>query len=113
MIRVLLFAMLLPTALVAQVEQGLPNADFQPAFANQTRAPALAQTPITVRRVASGLDRPWGIAGLPSGQFLITELGGTLRLMNADGTLSRPLTGVPQTTEFGQGGLMDSVNLPG
>ena len=35
---------LVPFGAMAEVEQGAPNADFAPAFENQTRAPALAAT---------------------------------------------------------------------
>ena len=31
--------------------------------------------------VASGLSHPWGLAVLPTGDMLITERGGTLRLI--------------------------------
>jgi len=62
--------MVLPMAATAQVAQGPANADFAPAFENQTRAPALAETPVTVTTFASGLENPWGIARLGSGQFL-------------------------------------------
>ena len=105
-----LAVILFPVTAAAQVAQGPANADFTPAFENQTRAPALPATPVQTEVFARGLDRPWGIDALPSGQFLVTEIGGNLRIINADGSVSRPLSGLPQVTMQGQGGLLD-VNV--
>jgi len=111
MIRVLAL-MLVPVVAQAQVTQGPPNADFAPAFAQQTRAPALAETPLFVEVFARGLDSPWGIAALGNGQFLVTERSGDLRLINADGSLSAPLPGLPDVAAQGQGGLLDVAVSP-
>ncbi len=108
---VALFA-LIPTLTFAQVQQGAPNADFQPAFAEQTRAPEMAATPITVTRFASGLNSPWGITRLPSGQFVVTEKGGRMRIINVDGSVSSPLSGLPRVANSGQGGLLDVAASP-
>jgi glucose/arabinose dehydrogenase len=57
---------------------------------------------------ATGLDRPWGMAFLPDGQLLVTERGGTMRRISADGQkLSAPITGLPPVRTGGQGGLLD------
>ena len=37
--------------------------------------------------VVSGMKAPWGMAALPDNGMLITERGGTLRLLQADGSL--------------------------
>lgn len=42
----------------------------------------------------------------------MTERPGRLRLVNADGRISAPLTGVPQVWAKGQGGLLDVVLSP-
>ncbi|SEP58473.1 Glucose/arabinose dehydrogenase, beta-propeller fold [Loktanella sp. DSM 29012] len=104
--------MILPTLACAQVEQGAPNTDFQPAFASQTRAPALPATPVTTSVLAEGLANPWGIAALPDGSYLVTERPGTLRRVSADGVLSDPIAGVPQVDARGQGGLLDVAIAP-
>ena len=91
----------------AQVEQGQANADFQPAFANQTRAPALDPSPVTVDTFATGLSHPWGISPLPEGGWLVTERPGRLRVLGADGSLSEPVTGLPAVDARRQGGLLD------
>ena len=103
---------LVPFGAMAEVEQGAPNADFAPAFENQTRAPALATTALSVSVFADGLERPWGIAPLPSGQFLVTERGGTMRGVPDDGTVSGPISGVPDVRADGQGGLLDVAVSP-
>lgn len=104
--------MLLPMAATAQVAQGPANADFAPAFANQTRAPALPATPVTTSVFASGLDSPWGIAPLGSGQFLVTEKSGAMRVINADGSVSGRIGGLPALAAEGQGGLLDVAASP-
>lgn len=103
---------LMPLSTIAQVQQGAPNADFAPAFENQTRAPALAETPLDVTVFAKGLRRPWGIAPLPSGQFLVTERGGALRVLSADGSVSGPISGMLDVFADGQGGLLDVAISP-
>jgi glucose/arabinose dehydrogenase len=70
-----------------------------------------AAGPVHVETVADNLARPWGLAFLPDGRMLVTERGGNLRLVTADGTVSAPLGGVPRVAPFGQGGLLD-VALP-
>lgn len=37
---------------------------------------------IKPRKIAEGLNSPWGIIALPDGSFAITEKGGTLRVMS-------------------------------
>ncbi|MGJ8588674.1 MAG: PQQ-dependent sugar dehydrogenase [Yoonia sp.] len=111
MIRVFAL-MMLPVAANAQVAQGSPNADFAPAFEEQTRAPALPSTDVSVTVFAEGLDGPWGIAPLGNGQFLVTEKPGSMRLINADGSVSSPLPGLPDVAAEGQGGLLDVAVSP-
>ncbi len=60
-----------------------------------------------VETLASGLEHPWGLAFLPDGRMLVTERVGRLRIMTPNGTLSDPLTGVPEVVAKGQGGLLD------
>jgi len=96
----------------AEVQQGRPNAEFTPAFGGQTRAEALPTTPVSVSTFATGLDRPWGIAPLGNGQFLVTERSGQMRLVNSDGTVSGALPGLPDVAAEGQGGLLDVAASP-
>lgn len=96
----------LSSPLVAQ------NADFDPAFAEQTRAPALGETNVAVQTMVKGLDTPWGIAPLPGDQWLVTERTGSLRRVDAAGRVSAPIAGVPQVDARRQGGLLDVMTAP-
>ena len=71
------------------------------------------QGTISVEEVAKGLDHPWALAFLPDNKgMLITEKPGNLRIVSPDGTLSKPLSGVPEVWAQGQGGLLDVVLSP-
>ncbi len=104
--------MLLPVAACAEVPQGAPNADFSPAFAEQTRAPALPATNVQVDVLTDKLDRPWGIAPISARQFIVTERGGTMRIINGDGSVSAPIRGLPEIESRQQGGLLDVAVSP-
>jgi glucose/arabinose dehydrogenase len=85
---------------------------YQPAFPNQTRAPALTtDTRFEVKEVvaAGGIVSPWAVEALPGGKFLITErLAGQFRIADASGKVSPPIKeGVPAVAAQGQGGLLD------
>jgi glucose/arabinose dehydrogenase len=67
---------------------------------------------LRVETLARGLEHPWGLALLPDGRMLVTERPGRLRLIDADGTLSPPLAGVPAVYARGQGGLLDVTLAP-
>lgn len=63
--------------------------------------------PVTVEKLADGLNHPWGMAFLPDGRLLVSERAGPLRILKPDGTLSDPVAGVPKVQAQGQGGLQD------
>jgi glucose/arabinose dehydrogenase len=92
----------------APVESRAPNSpDQKPAFAGQTRAPGV-NSGVTgqYQTLASGLEHPWGMAFLPSGEILVTERAGRLRVYGKDGKLSPAVTGLPAIYAQGQGGLL-------
>ena len=93
----------------APVETGPRSVpEFQPAFAGQTRAPAVKTgTAFQVSEIAGGFDRPWAIAFLPDGRMLVTEKPGQLRIVTARGAKSDPVAGLPPVDARGQGGLLD------
>lgn len=62
--------------------------------------------------VADGLDHPWGLAFLPDGRFLVTERGGAMLVVKADGT-RQSVAGLPALHVEGQGGLLDVALEPG
>ncbi|MBI2828592.1 MAG: PQQ-dependent sugar dehydrogenase [Acidobacteria bacterium] len=86
-----------------------PNAAGQrPRFPEQTDAPEhRINVTFDVITVADGLQNPWGIEFLPGGRMLVTEKPGRLRVVSADGTLSAPVTGLPDVDARNQGGLLD------
>ena len=98
-----------PAALGPPLETRDPNGvDYQPAFEGQTRAPGIRDSvALDVQEVATGLNLPWAVELLPDGRFLVTERPGALRIVSADGTISEPVSGLPELFTGGQGGLLD------
>ena len=104
-----------PAALAEPWPDGAPNRPgIAPAFAEQARAPAERSDPAPMLDlVAEGLDAPWGLAVLPGDAgYLATERGGTLRHVARDGTVSGPISGVPEVVAMRQGGLLDIALAP-
>jgi len=90
------------------VETNQPSADYKPAFEGQTRiAGVKTSTPLEISILNEKLDRPWAISVLPAGGFLITQKGGTMVVLTANGKLSKTITGLPKVDDSGQGGLLD------
>lgn len=75
--------------------------------APRSPTPASREGVVQVAPVARNLEHPWGLAFLPDGRLLVTERPGRLRLVDPNGRLSDPLTGVPAVQAKGQGGLLD------
>jgi len=68
---------------------------------------------ILVRVFTRGLKQPWSLAFLPDGNMLVTERGGQLRLVHADGTLeAQPIAGAPAVRAQGLSGLMEVALHP-
>jgi glucose/arabinose dehydrogenase len=68
---------------------------------------AQAGAPRTVTLNAS-LSSPWGLAFLPDGRMLVTQKGGTMVVLAADGaSVQATLGGLPAVVSDGQGGLLD------
>lgn len=78
-----------------------------PVFAGQTRAPAASRSTYKVETVASGLSAPWALVFLPDRAMLITENVGNMRIIDTDGNVSEPLSGLPQISHEGWAGLFD------
>lgn len=68
--------------------------------------------PIEVTTIAEGLRSPWAVAFLPDGRFLVTERAGSMRIVESDGQIGEPMSGVPRVHAEGQGGLLDVVLDP-
>jgi aldose sugar dehydrogenase len=93
-------------SLLQPVETRSSNAGYKPAFEGQTRIGGVkTRTAYDVTIVTNDLDRPWGIGVLPDGRLLITQKGGTMRIV-AGSEVSSEITGIPVVNAGGQGGLL-------
>ena len=81
-------------------------------------SPTLAQPPpppgetFKVVTFVEGLRNPWSMAFLPNGDMLVTERGGTLRIIRGGKLLPDPVPGVPAVRAQGQGGLQEVALHP-
>jgi aldose sugar dehydrogenase len=62
--------------------------------------------------VVDGLVQPWTIAFLPTGDLLITERPGRLRIVREGKLLPQPVEGVPPVVHSSQGGLLEVMLHP-
>lgn len=89
------------------VETKKANTDYKPAFAGQTRiGSVITQTPYDTKVLTTALQRPWGIAALPDGRFIVTEKAGTIKIVSAAGDVGESIKNVPKVNSDGQGGLL-------
>ena len=79
-----------------------------PSVAGDTPPSAEVKDAFTVTPLAT-LNAPWAIAVLPTGGVLVTEKGGTMKLV--DGGV-KDVAGMPAVDAGGQGGLGDVVLAP-
>lgn len=84
-----------------------------PAIAVQSDAPPPVK-PLGARAetIVQGLNHPWGLAFLPSGDMLVTERPGAVRYFNQRGEVSDPMPGAPAGVAIGQGGMLDIAISP-
>jgi aldose sugar dehydrogenase len=75
--------------------------------ADQSPTPAADAPGVRAEAFATGLVNPWALEFLPDGRLLVTERPGRLRIVDATGALSAPVSGVPAVFAQGQGGLLD------
>jgi glucose/arabinose dehydrogenase len=84
-----------------------------PLFEGQTRAPlAPKSAKFIVSDFVTGLNRPWAMAHMPNGNMMITEVPGRIRIITPDGTVSKPIKGVPEVRAWGSRGLNDVILDP-
>src|SRR5688500_18283182 len=89
------------------VENKPPNTHYEAAIPGQTRAAGMkTKAPYQVHVLTDQLSRPWSIAELPDGRFLITQKSGTMRIVTTTGKLSEPIAGLPKVNAADQGGLL-------
>jgi glucose/arabinose dehydrogenase len=82
---------------------GSPPASIPPSEIFQTSAFARFR----VETIATGLEVPWAFAWLPSGEMLVTERKGRVRLLNGAKLRPEPVFVVPDVEPSGESGLMD------
>lgn len=71
-------------------------------------SPSPSPAPAQLSTLRSDLQSPWGMTQLPDGQWLVTQRGGTLLRLPANGQgASAAISGVPTVAASGQGGLLD------
>ena len=87
------------------VETKSPNSpQYKPAFEGQTRiAGAKTTTAYTSKIITQGLSKPWSMAALPDGRFLVTQKEGSFRIVSTDGKLGNIIAGAPKVDAAGQG----------
>lgn len=68
---------------------------------------APASAPYTVETVADSLAFPWCLDWLPNGDMLLTQRGGELLQLDADGKVKASISGIPAAFVKSQGGLFD------
>ena len=96
-----------PTSIGRPVETNPPNTNYTPAFSGQTRVNGVTTTTAYQSSIiTSQLTAPWGITSLPDGRFLITQKGGSMRIVSNTGTVGSTITGIPAVNTSGQGGLL-------
>jgi glucose/arabinose dehydrogenase len=89
------------------VETNPPNTKFSAAFTGQTRINGVTTTTAYNKTIlTSSLNSPWGITSLPDGRLLITEKGGSMRIVTTSGTVSRTINSILAVNSAGQGGLL-------
>lgn len=80
----------------------------KPAFPGQTRAPMITlNVAFEARTITKKLEHPWAVEVLEDGRMLVTERPGRLRIVSPDGTLSKPVAGLPAVDAREQGGLLE------
>ena len=102
------------SAPAASVSSGPPvdprpanGATQRPAFPGQTDAPERKlNVNFDVVTVADNINTGWSVAFLPNGKMLVTQRGGQLLVLGADGSRVE-VTGLPPVDARGQGGLLD------
>ncbi|WOI53052.1 PQQ-dependent sugar dehydrogenase [Parvularcula sp. LCG005] len=65
-----------------------------------------------VEVVTSGLDQPWNISFLPSGDMLVVEKVGRLRVIRDGVLMDAPVTGTPEVIVKGQSGFFEAEPHP-
>jgi glucose/arabinose dehydrogenase len=85
---------------------------FALAACSGTNAPLHAQHAEFTITTFGQFDVPWALEFLPDGRLMISEGVGALKLMNVDDGAISEITGLPEVSYGGQGGMGDIVLHP-
>ena len=72
---------------------------------------SLSVAALKIDTIAEDLDKPWSLAELPDGGFLVTERPGSIKHVATSGEITA-VAGVPEVFAKRQGGLFDVVLHP-
>ena len=89
--------------------------EFEPAFPEQTRAPAVVtETELNEEVIVDGLGVSWGMAEFEPNRLLVTQRDtAELLIVNLNEfAVSEPIEGTPEVNNSGQGGLLDVAVAP-
>jgi aldose sugar dehydrogenase len=109
-----LVLLLLAPAAPTQSRFGWNGPKPKPAFPGQLDAPPPAKPSpaVNVETITARLNSPWSLAFLPDGSFLVTESGGSMRIVRRDGVVLSPIEGVPGVKVVAAQGLHDILLDP-
>jgi glucose/arabinose dehydrogenase len=105
-IKRVLYSLFVVAAFVL-VSKGSPRQNL-----NQIWELATDTQKIRIIPIAQGLDSPWSMALLPSGDILVTERPGRLRLIRNGKLEDEPIGGLPEIKFGTHGGLLDVTLHP-
>ena len=90
----------------------LVSAGSPPQNLSQSREFETDTKKIRVVPIAQGLESPWSMVFLPSGDILVTERPGRLRLISNGKLQEEPIAGLPEIQFGTHGGLLDVALHP-
>ncbi|WP_018480091.1 PQQ-dependent sugar dehydrogenase [Pontibacter roseus] len=97
------------TALVAYIQEGIQNVKQYDFSQEDTATDVYTSEALRYRldTVATGMEVPWGMAFLPSGDMLITDRNGSFYRLPKSTRQLQKIAGAPEVLAQGQGGLLD------
>ena len=87
--------LLLGTVLTVAIAPALLAQSTTTAPTGEDQVYESARHSFRVATVAEGLDHPWSMAWLPTGEMLLVERAGRLRMVRDGKLLAEPVAGVP------------------